>query len=157
MCIKYAYLFSVNTLRYVFILCKYAALLHRMCIHGSFCMHTSLLWVSFRRIYTFSPRTGWRRPIGCLKLQVIFRKSATNYRALLQKMTYEDKAPMTVDMRELWSSRSTHSHPTLALTSWMHLIFTYSRPTYSLPTYSRPTYSRPTFSRPDVLALMHSP
>jgi len=26
---------------------------------------------------------GWRRLIGCLKLQVIFRKRATNYRALL--------------------------------------------------------------------------
>jgi len=36
--------------------------------------------------------TGWRRPIGCLKLQVIFHKKATNYRALLRKMTYEDKA-----------------------------------------------------------------
>jgi len=36
--------------------------------------------------------TGWRRPIGCLKLQVIFRKRATDYRAHLQKMTYEDKA-----------------------------------------------------------------
>ena len=35
---------------------------------------------------------GWRRPIGCLKLQVIFRKRATNYRALLRKMTYKDKA-----------------------------------------------------------------
>ena len=34
---------------------------------------------------------GWRRPIGCLKLQVIFRKRATNYRALLRKMTYKDK------------------------------------------------------------------
>jgi len=31
--------------------------------------------------------TGWRRPVGCLKLQVIFRKRATNYRALLRKMT----------------------------------------------------------------------
>ena len=29
--------------------------------------------------------TGWRRPMGCLKLQVIFCKRATNYRALLQK------------------------------------------------------------------------
>ena len=28
--------------------------------------------------------TGWRRPIGCLKLQVIFCKIATNYRALLR-------------------------------------------------------------------------
>jgi len=36
--------------------------------------------------------TGRRRPIGCLKLQVIFRKRATNHRALLRKMTYTDKA-----------------------------------------------------------------
>jgi len=32
-----------------------------------------------------------RRPIGCLKLQVVSHKRATNYRALLQKMTYGDK------------------------------------------------------------------
>jgi len=36
--------------------------------------------------------TGWRRPIGCLELLVIFRKRATNYRALLRKMTCTDKA-----------------------------------------------------------------
>jgi len=36
--------------------------------------------------------TEWQRPIGCFKLQVIFRKRATNYRALLRKMTYKDKA-----------------------------------------------------------------
>jgi len=36
--------------------------------------------------------TGWRRTIGCLKLQVISRKRATNYRALLRKMTYEYRA-----------------------------------------------------------------
>ena len=35
-------------------------------------------------------RTGWRRPIGCLKLQVLFRKRATHYRALLRKMTCKD-------------------------------------------------------------------
>ena len=35
--------------------------------------------------------TGWRRLIECLKLQVICCKRATNYRALLQKMTYKDK------------------------------------------------------------------
>jgi len=35
---------------------------------------------------------GWRRPIGCLKVQVVFRKRATNYRTLVWKMTYEDKA-----------------------------------------------------------------
>jgi len=37
--------------------------------------------------------TEWRRPLGYLKLQVIFRARATNYRALLRKMTYKDKAP----------------------------------------------------------------
>jgi len=36
--------------------------------------------------------TGWQRPIGCLKLQVIFRTRATDYRALLRKMTCKDKA-----------------------------------------------------------------
>jgi len=36
--------------------------------------------------------TGWRRPIRCLKLQVIFRKRATEYRALLRKMTCKDRA-----------------------------------------------------------------
>jgi len=36
--------------------------------------------------------TVWRRPIGCLKLQVIFRKRATNSRALWRKMTSKDKA-----------------------------------------------------------------
>jgi len=35
--------------------------------------------------------TGWRRPIGCLELQVIFRKRATNQKALLQRMTCQDK------------------------------------------------------------------
>jgi len=36
--------------------------------------------------------TGWRRLIGCLKSQVIFCKRATNYMALLRKMSYKDKA-----------------------------------------------------------------
>jgi len=36
--------------------------------------------------------TGRQRCIGCLKLQISFRKKATNYRALLQKMTYKDQA-----------------------------------------------------------------
>jgi len=35
---------------------------------------------------------GWLRPIGCLQLQVIFRKRAANPGALLRKMTYKDKA-----------------------------------------------------------------
>ena len=36
-------------------------------------------------------RTGWRRLIGSPKLQIIFHKRATKYRALLRKMTYKDK------------------------------------------------------------------
>jgi len=36
--------------------------------------------------------TGWRRPIGCLQLQVSFRKRAIDYRALWQRITYKDKA-----------------------------------------------------------------
>jgi len=57
--------------------------------------------------------TGWRRPIGCLKLQVIFRKRATNYRALLRNMTYKDKAsydstpPCT---REQYTCLRVHAH-----------------------------------------------
>jgi len=36
--------------------------------------------------------TWWPRPIGGLKLWLIFRKRATNYRALWRKMTYKDQA-----------------------------------------------------------------
>jgi len=42
--------------------------------------------------HTTARDTGWRRPIGRLKLEVIFRKRATNYRALLRTLTYTDKA-----------------------------------------------------------------
>jgi len=35
--------------------------------------------------------TGWRRLIGSPKLQIIFHKRATKYRALLLKMTWKDK------------------------------------------------------------------
>ena len=35
---------------------------------------------------------GWRRSIGSPKVQVRIRKRATKCRALLRKMTYEDKA-----------------------------------------------------------------
>jgi len=37
--------------------------------------------------------TGWRRLIGSPKLQIIFHKRATKYRALLPKTTYSDKGP----------------------------------------------------------------
>jgi len=47
---------------------------------------------TYEKSHVTNRPTGWRRPIGCLKLQVIFRKRATNYRPLLRKMTYKDKA-----------------------------------------------------------------
>ena len=63
--------------------------------------------------------TGWRRPIGCLKLQVIFRKKAANYGALWRKRTYDDKAsndstpPCTVF--ESAAHVSIHNHSSLSL------------------------------------------
>jgi len=42
-------------------------------------------------IYHDDDDTGWRRLIGSPKLQIIFHKRATKYRALLRKMTYKDK------------------------------------------------------------------
>jgi len=47
---------------------------------------------SVRNIWYTEMCTEWRRPVECLKLQVFFRKRATNYRALLRKMTYGDTA-----------------------------------------------------------------
>jgi len=45
--------------------------------------------------------TGWRRRTGCLKLQVIFRKRASNYRVLLRKITSKDRA--SYGSLPLWS------------------------------------------------------
>jgi len=67
-------------------------------IIGLFCRISSLLQVSFAketlRILSRGEiaiknkgTTGWRRLIGCLKLQVIFRKRATNFRVLLHTHT----------------------------------------------------------------------
>jgi len=41
---------------------------------------------------TSKDATEWRRGIGCLELQVFFRKRATNYKALLRKTICKDKA-----------------------------------------------------------------
>jgi len=52
--------------------------------------------------------TRWRRLVGCLQLQVIFCKRATNYRAFLRRMTYKDKTsydsmpPCICDMKYLY-------------------------------------------------------
>jgi len=45
------------------------------------------------RFYDSADRcTEWQKCIGCLKLQVSFRKRATYHKAHLHKMTYKDKA-----------------------------------------------------------------
>jgi len=54
--------------------------------------------------------TGWRRFIGGLKLQVIFGKRATNYRALLRKMTYKDKASYVSSVAKTHTHTHTHTH-----------------------------------------------
>ena len=55
-------------------------------------LYDAFVYISHTSVYTYNLSTGWRRCIRCLKLQVSFHKSATNYRALLRKMTYKDKA-----------------------------------------------------------------
>ena len=87
------------------LICVYDSLI---CVYDSLtCVYDSLICVTWRvhgyhvtqsyvwrdsRIRVTKTHTGWRRPIACLKLRVSFRKRATNYRALLRKMTFTDKA-----------------------------------------------------------------
>jgi len=70
------------------------------------CLHVaSLRAVFFYKLTVAIPRmqvflfsvaslifTGWRRLTGCQRLQVVSCKRATNYRALLRKMTCQDTA-----------------------------------------------------------------
>jgi len=56
-----------------------------------------------------SSHTGWRRCIGCLKLQVSFRKRVADYRALLRKMTYKDKASYA-SSPSCSHTHTTHTH-----------------------------------------------
>ena len=74
--------FAKETYKRDYILQKWPIIWRSLLNHESSCLVYLLLEIC----------TGWRRPIGCLKLQVIFRKRASNYRALLRKMTCDDKA-----------------------------------------------------------------
>ena len=65
-----------------------------VCMYVFYCTHAEC---NVRMCTTKTPTNccknkEWRRRIGGLMLWVSFRKRATNYRALLQKMTFEDKA-----------------------------------------------------------------
>ena len=50
---------------------------------------TCVTWLNYSCV--LEQAIGWRKIIGCLKLQVSFRKRATNYGSLVQKLTYEKK------------------------------------------------------------------
>jgi len=83
----------------------------QVCQKRPICVKKRLIYVSKRdlymsketpcRAYEWEACTRWRRCIGCLKLQVIFHKRATNYRALLQTMTYKNKASYGSWMRHV--------------------------------------------------------
>ena len=60
------------------------------------------------KLQVSSSRTGWRRSIGCLNMQVISRKRATNCRALLRKMTHEDQASYESSPPSTWSTILNH-------------------------------------------------
>jgi len=65
-----------------------------------------LKWSGGNNLYQLG--TGWRRLKGCLKRQVPFGKKAINYRALLRKMTYKDKASFgsTPPCTSSWKGKS---------------------------------------------------
>jgi len=65
-----------------------------MCCVAVCCSVLQCVAASYKCVMPKSPviHTEWRRPKGCLNLQVIFRKRATNHRALSRKMTCKDKA-----------------------------------------------------------------
>jgi len=69
---------------------------------------------------------GWPRLTGCLKSQVIFRKRAANSRALLRKLTLEDKAsydstpPCYIHFR-IWFLRTFLSYGVLRLVGSLKL------------------------------------
>jgi len=96
------------------------------CSHTAIMSHAQFVEHIFRNpLYSIKRAlhpTGWRRPIGCLKLQVIFHKRAPNYRALLQKMTYKDKASYRSSppriKRALYSSKKTCMSTAAMLRSW---------------------------------------
>ena len=75
----------------------------------------------YKHLQPLSYCTGWRRPVGCLQLQVIFRKRATDYRALLRILTCTDKTsygsspPCNTRLKSLNSYRPYVSSPLCTL------------------------------------------
>jgi len=71
------------------------------CVHGACVASSEAADAAAASLATAMYHTGWQRLIGCLKLQVIFRKRSTNYRALLRKMTCEDPMGLRHPVRDI--------------------------------------------------------
>jgi len=67
----------------------YSNTLQHAATHCNLLQHTTT-HCSILLLCSTLPGRGWRRPIGCLKLQVIFRKVATNSRALWREIICQD-------------------------------------------------------------------
>jgi len=103
---------------------------------------TTFVWSLFVRVRVMNWNWNWNNHIyidiyavanhkGCLKLQVIFRQRATNYKALLRKMTHKDKAsygssprhPFTTGCRHIFYTQvqlpSHHLHLCVKCVTWL--------------------------------------
>jgi len=79
--------------------CVYVCLGVRAYVYAGVCVcvrirfvhtHSHVEFIAYTHAHPTHGR-GWRRRIGCLKLQVSFRKRATNFRSLLRNITCKDK------------------------------------------------------------------
>ena len=79
---------GICTFTYIYCRCP----LMQVCVY--ICIYRSVFYLqTFTSVDTHvHVHTGWWRPTGCLKLQVIFCKRATNYRALLRKKTCKNNS-----------------------------------------------------------------
>ena len=95
----YMYIYTCGVYIYLYMyiytcVCIYIYICIYICVCVYIYIHTLYMYI-YVNIYIYlhycrdrGAGTGWRRLRGCLKLQIIFRKRGTNYRARLRKMTY---------------------------------------------------------------------
>ena len=136
----YAHVYiHIHTCKYVWLyLCmciyKYCKMSHVICMNGTchiyecvtswiknrchiwMCHFTHIDSQSLAECVTAYIRIRRRRLIESLKLQIIFRKTATKYRSLLRKMTYKDKG--SYESRHT-KNKSHHSYNWVISHIWM--------------------------------------
>jgi len=118
--------------------------------------HTYVYTYIYNTIHTHP--TGWRRLIGSPKLQIIFHKRATKYRALLRKMTYQDKGSYESSPPCTMYVKSWPLFPTAVDSRQELTILTLSSPEYCLQQQftvvrTTPVHGRPSPSRQDGASL----